>query len=403
MNNNNNADKVFDNVNVFKYKCDLVTRFNKILRDEYNPLTATAEKKSRIKCMIIESHYQDIKEFIETFNTPPSANKKTDVIELIETPEKDFYNIKIQNKYNNQYYFYADTSNPRFWLVHYIDTVDSRYRPKQRMFTNQKLMDAIYLTDDDLFLLLDSERVNGKGIQLKEISVQFEQRFMDGKENALIYVGENGNFIQSKIGFDMASVREDKPIDVMLKILKRNGVPTGYKSFKCTIFDAYDDDLITFETTFDGRFTVLSGGDIFKYFKFIEKTRDYYSDAITEIEKCRADFGEFIANGYGGGGLCKIVWNADNLLVKPTTFAYFMNKMESVFKLDMMFMFSDEGFSLYNCKDTHTDGSFCMQIFPNQIFVNLEKNGCGNVMMRLLVNLKRFFSPTCALILVQNE
>ena len=66
-------------------------------------------------------------------------------------------------------------------------------------------------------------------------------------------------------------------------------------------------------------------------------------------------------------------------------------------------MYKEDEFFVYNCVDLHTGGKFYMHVFPSKLQVNLNKDSCGNIILRLYTNLQRYFSVSVKITVDGNE
>lgn len=421
----------YDGLNTFKYMSDWFIYFSKILSNK----NEKAFKKYKIKSMIIESH-KDIKELFQIIQPDMERkNKEKETIELIESKEKEFYNIRIKNKHGI-YYFYADTENPRFWIIHYID-IDGQAQKLANKLSNMNFNDSIYLTSNEMiqFLQLNNnditlfKKYDGYS-ELKELNILFEQKFVSYENNAIINTGNN-DFIMTKFNLTISNIL-DKNINNIPEILKKNGIPLSYKSLKYLLFrktsdikhyNEYDEDITdlinkqmgyteeelnenisetVISLSYNGEFEIIDtlyGDGYQNYINFVRDIRDYYANSITDLEKNRIDWKEC------KGDLYRIIWD-EKLIIDPKIFGYWINKLDKIFKINAFYMDKQdryEQYIVYDCIDTHNGDSFFMQVFKNKIYINIGKKSCVNVVKRLLVLLKLYFSPDCVLMLSNDN
>ncbi len=367
---------------VFDYKCDWVNYFSQILKKEIYVSDA------KIKGSIVESNQKNIDNLIKTLESDMDKSKET--IELIGSKESNFYNIRIKDSAGT-YLFYVDTSNPRFWIVHNIEKSEISNKMSKKI-SNSYLQDSTYFTDRNLWKYLELE----DNVKSKGFTMQYDQRFSNDDENAIIESTKEG-FTYYGITLKIWEKRENS-IGKLIENLNKINFPLNYTTLNYSFFEDGISDTISMkeELSFDGNFTIIKGNDMRRHLNFIKKVRDDYSDKMEKLEANRIDWKECKS------GLYEICWN-DELKIDPKLFVQFINKSVAIFKINAFFIRSDGNYCLYNCVDTHTGGPFFLQVFPNKLVINLGKRECGNIILRMYVNLKRYFSPSCILLVDDDK
>ncbi|MHA1372283.1 MAG: hypothetical protein ACTSRA_21500 [Promethearchaeota archaeon] len=351
----------------FDYQSDWAEYFNEILK---NLIRDDINNRNLIKTNIIESN-QPFNKFLE-------RNRH---VELIPSKEDFFHNLKIKYK-EKEYYFYLDTSDERFWIVHNIEKSEKVNRVIEDTLSNSYLQDKIYLSHNSMSSYLASTGGSSLGFTLK-----FDQLFSstDGK----------GVFKERLEDFEDVNYtlqlwpKKKKSIDFFIKKFQEIKCPINYSSLNFVFEDDETRDVLVKENLHeDGSFTIDRGKDIKSHLRFVNKVRDDYHEKMDFIESNRIDWATM------KGELFSIEFDKE---IHPKTFVDMINKSrlegnKNPFKISAFFMYSEGNSAMYSCIDTHTGGKFFMQVFPDRMVINLDKESCGNIIFRLYTNLQRHFS-----------
>lgn len=357
---------------VFNYKSDWFQFFDSVLRNE-----PEEEKYSRIKIKanIVESNFSSFKEFAE-------MNKNR--IKVIPSKEDDFFNVKIKHD-NKQYYLYIDTINPRFWLIHNIEYQRDIDPLIKDLFYNSYLQDKIYIPNQMMESYWKNYSKNSLGV-----SLTFKQLLNEDVNN------ENFSNMEREINNYTLRLWPKRPntMEKFIEKFREIELPINFKYLNY-VFKNKEGEILMKENIYrDGKFTINKGKDFRKHIDFIEKIKEDYDNLIKKIEKNRMNWKE------GKGNLFCINFNKK---INPNSIYKILKTNQDIFKILIFPLYKEESFRLFDCMDLHTTGRFKLQIFKDKIYINLNADSCGNVILRLFSNLQAHFSPDLQLKIDNQE
>ncbi len=355
----------------FNYKCDWVQKYSEILENNQ-------QDKVKIKGAIIESN-QDINQFVQRLKQKyPSYS-----FEYKKSKEKDFHNLIIKSK-SNVLYFYIDTSNPRFWVIH---CNEHRYLtdPWINKMANVINEDFIYLSSEDL----KSFSNGNQKIQYSGFHLFYDGLFDLDDRTAFSKHSEN---LFEKNGISMRIwEKKQSSTSKFIEELKKIHFPINFTKFDYDIYENEESKTRLLKETLDyrGLFVIRSGNSFLDHLNFIDTIKNFYSNEMEIIESKKIDWKTC------KGGLYQICW--DNNEINPNMFVKMLVEQSKFFKIDAFKLFEDKEFIAYSCVDLHTGGDFYMEIEPTRVIINLGKEECGNIIFRLFTNLKKYFNANCYL------
>ncbi|TXT66227.1 MAG: hypothetical protein BAJALOKI3v1_40037 [Promethearchaeota archaeon] len=348
---------------IFEYKSDWYQYFESVLKNEYSD---EERIQNQIKGNIIESNFDSIEEF----------GNRYDKITIIPSKEENFFNVLIKSPNNEDYFIYADTTNHRFWILHNIESQKIIKSKIEDLFWNSYLQDRIYLTNQMLTKYWKIYSSDSMGV-----SIKFKQLFFD-----------EGDPIKEKL-LNYTMRLWPKQANSMQYFIDNINLPINFNSLNY-VFEDIDKEIIIKEDFYrNGRFTINKGYDFHKHLDFIELIRDDYNSKIELIENYRTDWREL------KGQLYRIQLKT---AIDPQKIYKILMKNRKIFKIIIFEQVREKDFILYNCIDEHTGGRFTLQIFMDKLFINLNSDSCGNIILRLFSNLQTHLDPNIELE-VDNE
>jgi len=355
---------------IFEYKSDWVQYFEGYLKNEYKEEDSN---KNLIKSHIVESNYNSIKTFANKFND----------IELVNSKEDNFFNVKIKGVSREPHLLYLDISNSRFWVLHNIEPQKIIKNKIEEIFCNSYLQDKIYLPNQ----VLEEYRKKGNTDSLG-ISLKFKQLFIEDEMKYEDDLSELKN-VEEYIDYSLRLwPKRIRTMDFFLNNFKKIGLPINYNSLNFVFYDEFGDTLIKEDLYYDGRFTINRGKDFKYHLKFVDNIKEKYNSIIKTIEENRFDWENCKGNLF-------IIHFPKEL--KPQSVYNIIKCNHSIFKIFILFLFKKDDYYFYDCVDEHTGGTFTLQISKNKMYINLRPDSCGNIILRIFSNLQKHLSPATKL------
>ena len=351
---------------IFEYESDWVETFNAVLKNE---IRDEIDNKNSIKANIVESN-QSLNDFI----------KRNKNMELIPSKEPFFHNIKIK-LVNGDIFFYVNNKDPRFWVIHNIEKQKKISDIIKEFTTNTFQQDKIYLSNNTMESHQKSFNASSLGL-----TINFEQKFTKEMEYPV--------FSKKVEEFDDIAYtlqlwpKHPKSIRFFLDKFREIKCPINYRSLNYVFEDVESHEVLIKEDLHsDGSFTIHRGKEIKQHLKFVKSVKEKYSKSMIEVEENRFDWEQ--SRG-------ELFTFALDKRVNPKNFIRAINQ-NSEFKINAFFMYKENDSFIFNCIDTHTGSKFYLQIYPEEIHINLELDSCGNIIFRFAQNLHRFFSVSTKL------
>lgn len=357
---------------IFNYKSDWFQFFDSVLKNE-----PEEEKYSRIKIKanIVESNFSSFNQF---------AEKHKKKIEVIPAKEDDFFNVKIKHV-DNVYHLYVDTINPRFWLIHNIEYQKDIDPLIKELFHNSYLQDKIYIPNRMMENYWKNYSKNSLGV-----SLTFEQLLNEESSN------KNFSNMEREINNYTLRLWPKRPntMENFIEKFREIDLPINYKYLNYVFKNEAGEILMKENIYRDGKFTINKGSDFRKHIDFIEKIKEDYNELIKKIEKHRLNWRK------GEGNLFVIKYNRS---VNPNSIYKILKNNQNIFKILIFPLYKEENFHLFDCMDLHTAGRFKLQIFKDKMYINLNADSCGNLILRLFSNLEAHLSPDLQLKIDNQE
>ena len=360
----------------FEYESDWVEYFNEVLKNE---IREQIDNRYLIKGSVVETN-QSLDAFLK-------RNKK--FVTNIPSREKFFHNLKIITQSrgkNREHFFYLNNSNERFWIIHNIEESKTVQDIINQLTKDNYLQDKIYLPGYTLENYQEKFDTKSMGFTLN-----FDQLFTLSEDNP-VFEKEIDDF--EDINFTLQLwPRRKKSVKFFLEKFRNINCPINYKSLNFIFEDEDNNLLVKEDLTHEGSTTIKMGRDFRRHLKFINGIREDYGEKIENIEDYRVDWSKV------KGGLFTIEFNKE---INPKNFMNLLNMKriggyDNPFKINAFYMYQEDNYVMYNCIDLHTGGQFYLQVFPTKLNVNLSKDSCGNIILRLFTNLQRNFSISVSL------
>lgn len=359
---------------IFEYKSDWFEYFEGVLKNEYRD---DEDFQNKIKANIVESNYSSLKEF----------EKRHNEIRIIPSKESTFFNIQIRRQSKKAHYLYLDIENSRFWVIHNIESQETILKKINEIFCKSYLQDFIYIPNQMMERYWTDYSQYSMGIGIK-----FDQLFIEDEGKYPSRIDEN---IQYNLGCTLRLwPKRRNTMKLILEKFKEIDLPINY-NYLNYVFQDENNEILMKENFFrDGRFTVEKGIDLYKHVKFIDKIKEDYTEKIKIIEENRINWENT------RGELFKIYFQR---IIDPNIVISILKRNFKIFRIYLFYLFKSKDYYFYECLDEHTGRKFGLQIFNDKIFINLDSQSCGNVVMRLFTNLQNHLSPELELEIDNQE
>ena len=313
--------------------------------------------KNYLKSYLVEAH-DDISKLIQQVGYDITTKKTSD----------DLLNIQLKlNKKN--YYFYVDTINERFPIIHTLADVKISDSLVRKTIKNSHEADNTWFTRQ--FMLGISEIGELKSFTVKIDRTHFIKYHPYDIERMSIRLWGKA----AKKILTMFETNDQVSNSVAI-------TNVGFKYFN-TIDDLRTNEYINNYVTFDGRFTAW-GASINPHFSLLEKIRQGYTKQIENIE---------------GGNLIDLSLKSDQLgdyytidLETPLTdierfLSVLLNEHGPV-RLYGFYQKASRNFYRVTCVDQHINKRIRLEVMNDKIRVYMHDGTCGNTIPRILTLLQ---------------
>ncbi|MHA1266173.1 MAG: hypothetical protein ACTSRS_13150 [Candidatus Helarchaeota archaeon] len=299
--------------------------------------------------------------------------------------------MKIRHN-SKTYFFYLNNRDERFWIIHNIEKQREIQSIINNLISNNYLQDKIYLSHHTLEIFQKRFDTESFGFTLN-----FEQLF-SLYEKKQVFKEELNDFEDVAFTLQLWPKRK-KSINFFIEKFKSINCPINFKSLNFVFEDEDSEVLVKEDLFYDGSTTIHRGKDIRRHLKFLNELQKDYRKKIELVEENRIDWDKLKGDSF------VFEFNRE---IDPKNFIKILNQKTidanpNPFKINAFFMYKEEDFFMFNCIDLHTGGKFYLQVFPSKIHVNLEKDSCGNIILRLYTNLQRYFSVSVKLYVEEKE
>lgn len=362
---------------IFEYETDWYQYFQNFLEKK----KTTDEDKIKIKANVIESN-QSIDELSKKYHA-----------QMLVTPSKEphFYNIKLYLAGGSVKYLYLNTlsKNGRFWIIHNIEPVDTTEGKISEIFQDSYKQDKIYLPNDAMEFYRNNVSSYSLGMNLSFKSPEESDELIS--ENLYEHVQNELNDLNITL---REWTKNQKSINKLLDLFKQVNFPINYSSLNCVFKNDLHEITMKEDIYTNGKFTINRGNDFSQHMKFVKKVRSDYQQSLFKIEDHLFD------NMEGKGDI--FVIELENEYNPKVLFEY-ISKSFSDFKLFIIFMDKEGDSNQYLCIDGHTGDKFYINATKRNLYINLPKNACGNVILRLYSNIQNYLEFQAKLYIGQTE
>lgn len=265
--------------------------------------------------------------------------------------------------------FYLDLKDKRFLVLHTGDLAEDTHRLiKELTYSPEYLLDRAWIPTH---MLQDISKLPGN--QFNGFGLQYLDVFAPTEESDELDITASGNIADRAL----TAVMSESALRRSLSYTKtriRRGTPLNYAK----------DDLM-----WDGTLSVRSGKSIDDHIALVEETRTRYKDLVEGIEKYRLTAKEVEGTRHLGGRAFNLTF--DRTIDDLESFLDRLLNPGSAFRLWGIKSKIDANYYQVLALDLHTDGQMDLEISTNLMRVYLPAAACGNSLLRLFVNLQRYF------------
>ena len=274
--------------------------------------------------------------------------------------------------------FYLDKSNERFLVLHTNALAsDSDYFVKKLTQSNDYEFDSAWLSTTMLKSISSNfgNRFYGYGVDYTDIFRE-DSEMIEPTDDLKMNISGS---ISQKV---LETIRQDESVDRTMGYTK---VTVG----RGTKYHGVLEDL-----GYNGRFIVKKGDSIDDHISLVDHVTTEYSDSVHQIEKERIRGEKIEEKCFVEGTSFDFEFNSsieDWSMYLPKIF----NALEP-FRVWGMKNQIDHGIHRILGVDMHTGDPLDIEVSENLMRVFLPKSSCGNVILRLFVNLQRFLDSKIA-------
>jgi|GEM_PF-1907332 len=321
-------------------------------------------QKKYLKALPIESNIQ-------------LENVKIDKnIEFLPTSEKSIKILKL-TRFSKITYSYLDMLDKRYWILYSLDnSLDIKKDIKNLIQQNNSHLDYTWFSSTSLMKL-------SSGYSKTRFSMKFLNLF------------RNENIPMKRLSLQLSA--EDAS-DIVENLITNPFIGKGACFSNIEVLLSYNQgDFIKTRLSMDGSINISRGNSINDVLEFQKKViQGHYKPIVEKIEQ---EFStEYISTNNGieikgdilsiklSSKLENLEFFTNNLLkgTNPFRFLGFVNKID------------DEHY-MVDVLDLHNFGHFDIEVFPDELLINLPKGTCGNSIMRLFTLCQGTIDPSARL------
>ncbi len=333
------------------------------IADENDDVEDSSPQRKYLKALIIESNSP-----LETLHREPN-------VLFIPTEDPNIYLVRI-DRTGQITFSYLDTLDPRFWTLYSLDKSQEIKTEVNRFIQkNNSRLDYAWFSSSSL-----------QAISSRYSKTSFTMKFLN-------------SFNNENIPMKRLSIRlwAEDASDIMGNLLRNEYIGTAACLSNIEVLHSgIVDQYIKTRLSMEGNITVSKGNSVEELLEYQQQiVQGHYKPIIETIEKdytiCYS-----CKDGVNIGGdllsikLSKKLSNIENISnqilkgIQPFRFTGFINKI------------SDDNY-LLNVLDLHNFGRFDMEIYPDEILINLPQNSCGNSVLRLFALCQERIDPNAEL------
>jgi hypothetical protein len=360
-----------------------------ILHELENHMSKTYEKikeageyeygKNLVKTYLVESNFKSLKEFFDSTIHSQNGNK-TLKLEIVKI-ENSFSILTISKK-ESKAIFYADTSNPRFWILHTRSNVkDSDYLLNSTIQPLMSHLDNLWL---DRTML---EKIREKHADfMKSIGVQY--RYGDV-------------FPSDDVGATFTMRAHGTPSEKIFQFFRSNEEISNFFAISSVGFKKTTDpgienpSTIIEDVNYWGKFSV-KGTSFYEHMEIVDDIQARYQETLNTIEE---EFNLSYSGTknnikiHGSPALIELKREIENIEIFIKT----VFSSREPFRLSGYSKKIDSETALVSALDLHNGDDFNLEITPTWMRVYLPEGACGNTIMRFICNLQRYYDANAVL------
>lgn len=370
---------------MIKNRKQLFEYLENIMSNTYEKIKDEGEleyEQNLLKTYILESN-------ISKFNIPintlqESYQNKLDI--SIEKTEDKTLNILSIAKKKKKVEFYADTFNPRFWILHTVgnsQTTDSIVKTLVNSIMSR--LDHPWL--DKRFLegvrSKNADYTKGIGIQYK-----YGKIFPDGEDNMTTFTMRAWGSLSEDI---LRELEKNEKLQHTIAVTS-----VGIKK----IFGDNAHGTIIEDINYKGKFSA-KGTLIQAHLDLVEEIKDTYANKLKAIEDEYLFFYEKKEHRVGVSGSPLLI-SFKRAIDDLGRFLDVVVSSKIPFRLTGFKRMLEKDLFLVAGIDLHNGDKFEMEVSTNWIRLYLPKGACGNTALRLVSNLQRYYDSNATLEGMEN-
>jgi len=322
-------------------------------------------KQFLLKTYLIESSVNDL----NSITAPEGFN-----IQIQQTEDKTLQILNVQRD-SAKATFYVDTVNPRYWLIHTVDS-STFTTPFIKKYVSSVMNGLDHLWLPTQFMIELSKKDEFRGFNLK-----YDEEFAkNGKEKAV------ENLSMRLWGIAAPHVLRTLKNDNELK----NSIAISGVGIKHSVNgDFAIDDIASW-----GRFTA-KGTTIDGHYFIVHDILKRYSEKINLIEKTWLDYSADETGFKFKGEPLTIVF--DKKIENLSNFLDELLASRKPFRIWGVHKFLNKDFVKIVGIDLHTGHKLNLEITSEWVRIYLPKGSCGNTALRLLTNIQHHYDSEAVL------
>jgi hypothetical protein len=325
--------------------------------------TGLKHRKKRLKSMFIESNIDDLNYSIDEI--------KLYGYDLINTLSPDIIVLKSRK---NGTFSYLDMEDKRFWVLYSLDiSADVKTDINKIIQENNSHLDYMWLSSSSLKSL-------GKDSDRTDFSMSFTNKF-------------NNNNIKLK-HFSMR-IWSDESTEILDEF--SNSEFTKSAACLSNIGVSYrpnEKNFIKANLSTRGFFNVTKASSIDDVTNYKNKVVDYYKQIIEDIENNYRTSYSVSDDGINiKGDICTIKLSRDIKIENVEAFCLSLLKGKDPYRMVGYANKINDDHFLLNVLDLHTYDTLDLEVFEDEILINLPEDSCGNAVTRLFTLCQSTIDP----------
>ena len=281
----------------------------------------------------------------------------------------------LELKYKSQFtHFYVDTTDPRFFVLYSNDLADLTDLHYDRLVSSTaNKFDKTWFPTETL-----DQIVHLHGNKFRGFGLAFTDRFSTEEDQTL-----------QELTMDVAGSISEEALEALNE---RKNLRSSLSYSKIRALRGDREAFVIDDIRYDGRLITKSGDSVDDHVSLVESTKKIYRNLVEKIEKNSIGTKKVEDRTLIEGQAFDFVLQReiDNL---DTFLDYFLNPVRD-FRLWGLRNKISKNRRQIVAVDLHTGDPFDLEITRSLIRVYLPKGTCGNVVLRMYVNLQHTFDST---------